>query len=46
MERPDALQYRNNTGNRGYGFAAELNLPKIDSNDYQFNVKGNISSRK
>ena len=45
MEKPDALQNRINTGNRRYGFAAELSCPNLNSNDYQFSVRGNINKR-
>ena len=47
MEKPDALQFRHNTHNKGYGFLQNLNqLKQIDEAGYKFEVHGNIRMRK
>lgn len=44
MEKPKALQFRNNTGNRGYGFVANIDADRAhlrEDEDYLYEVRGN-----
>lgn len=49
MEKAAALQFRQNTGNGGYGFdhiLKKMPTPETGSDPYQYNYKVHLSSRQ